>query len=828
MLKHHLVLSARSARRWPVSTVVSVLALAIGLACLLTAYSFVAFLDNAERHFPTAARTFVLTQSFTFVNGTFARNHLTMTPEGAAGALESYFPDVNATRAIPLEGGLSFASGGTAARFTAVAVDADFLDVFPLPFAAGNAASALRAPRSAVLTREAAGRLFGQADPLGKPLVIANGIEATVTGVLDAVPEPSHLGRSESAPLRFDALVSSDVHDEVRRALFGQQGAEMQARSWGGGVAITYLVLPATARVRDVEAQFPDFVERRVPEAERAQMKITFGLLPVRDFLRSSIDDELFSGDFGVSVSSLLLALGALVLGVACVNYANLATARAAMRAHEVGVRKALGAAPHQIAAQHLLESALLTGVAMLTAFAVFRAALPILEKASGLRVGDVLTDGPRIYVFIAAIFTLATLAAGAYPALVLARLDANDALHASLARVGARRLGAWLVGVQFAAASLLVIAVAVVSLQNAKLVRTGLGAVTDPLVLIQNQTSVTKVDSRTLRAELERLPGVKGVTDAANMPWTRLVPITFLSASLEAAAERKRVLVRTVGRDFFRVLDIDLLAGRALDEDLGDADAQGPLASTSRRVVVDRALVEQFGLGSPAEAVGRLLYAPALAGPNAAKPSEIVGVVDNRRFTFRGGGAEGVMYGLGRDLGVTYVRVAAGDVGGALAGIDSAWKRLAPNVAIDRRFFDETFNQAYETFARLNRVFGAMSLMALAISTAGLVGIATLVVGRRRREIGVRKTFGATAAQMTWMLLAAFSRPVVVANLLVWPLAYLAARAYLRAFIDPIALGPAPFLLALAATLGIAWLAVGAQTVRAARLNPADVLHHD
>jgi putative ABC transport system permease protein len=821
-------MAARNARRWPVATAVNVLTLAIGLACFLTAYSFVAFLDRAERHFPNADRTFVLTQSFAFLNGTFARTHITTTPEAAADALESYFPGVNATRAIPLEGGTPFASGGNTARFAAVAVDADFLDVFPLPFAAGDAASALRAPRSAVLTREAAAALFGANDPLGRPLLIANGVAATVTGVIDAVPEPSHLGRSESAPLRFDALVSSDVYDALRSALYGPMIAERQPRSWGGGVAITYLVLPATARARDVEAAFPEFVERRVPESERAQMKITFGLLPVRDFLRSSIDDELFSGDLGVSVSSVLLALGALVLGVACVNYANLATARAATRVREVGVRKALGASPRQVAAQHLFESALLTGVSMLAAFAAFRAALPVLETASGLRVGDVLSDGPRLYVFIAAVVVLATLAAGAYPALALARVDANEALRASRAWPGARRLGAWLVGAQFAAASLLVIAVAVVSLQNAKLVRTGLGAVTDPLVLIQNQSAVTKVDPRTLRAELSRLPGVKGVTEAANMPWTRLVAITFLGVSPDAAAERKRVLVRTVGPGFFRVLDVDVLAGRVLDEDLGDADVQGPLAGASGRVVVDRAFVERLGLGSPAEAVGRLLYGPPFAGPNAAKPSEIVGVVDNRRLTFRGAGAEGVMYGLGRDLEVTYVRVAAGDVGAAVAGIDSVWKRLAPNVAIDRRFFDETFNQAYETFARLNRVFRALSLMALAISIAGLVGIATLIVGRRRREIGVRKTFGATAAQMTFMLLAAFSRPVVVANVLVWPLAYLAARTYLRAFIDPIALGPGPFLLALAATLSIAWLAVGAQTVRAARLKPADVLHRE
>jgi putative ABC transport system permease protein len=206
----------------------------------------------------------------------------------------------------------------------------------------------------------------------------------------------------------------------------------------------------------------------------------------------------------------------------------------------------------------------------------------------------------------------------------------------------------------------------------------------------------------------------------------------------------------------------------------------------------------------------------------------QIIGVVDNRRLTFRGAGAEAVMYSYSTNLDVTYVRIAASDVASALAGIDAAWNRLAPNVAISRRFFDESFNQAYETFASLNQVFRALSLMALAISTAGLVGMATLTVGRRRREIGVRKTFGASTVQMTLMLLKAFARPVVVANVIVWPLAYLAARAYLRAFIDPAALGPGPFVLALAATLGVAWLAVGTQTVRAARLKPADVLRNE
>lgn len=824
MLRHHLTLGLRNARRAPLATAVNVLTLAIGLACFLTAYSFVAFLDRAEAHFPAAGRTYVLTESFAFGND-FVRSNLTSTPEPAAEALEAFFPGVNGTRAIPIAGATSVASGGNATRLTAVAVDADFLDVFPLPFATGDAATALRSPRSAVLTREAAARLFGADDALGRPLTIANGVEATVVGIVAAVPEPSHLGRSASAPVRFDMLVSVDVNDAIRAALT-PTGAPRQNDNWVGGNAITYLVLPDRLRVADIARALPDFVTSRVPASQRESSSIAFGLLPVRDLLRASIDDELFSGDFGVSASSVLLALGALVLAVACVNYANLATARAARRVREVGVRKAIGAGPRQIGVQHLFEAALLTGVALLAAFAVFRAALPLLETASGMDLRAVLLGGAGFYGFLAALAAVATVAAGAYPALVLARVEPIAALRSSLAQLGAKRLAGVLVGAQFAAASLLVIAVTVTWLQNEKLVRTGLGAVADPIVLIETESRMTKVDGAALRAELGRLPQVKGVTQASNLPWTRLVAISLVAASPEAAAERTRVLVKTVGFDFFEVLGIEVLAGRVYSAALGDAEP-GPASASAHRAVVDRAFVEQFGLGSPAEAIGREFYQPGFGG-TASSPTTIIGVVENRRLTFRGAGAEAVVYGLYDNLDFTYVRVSRDDLTGALAGIDGVWKRLAPNVAISRRFFDEAFDQAYERFARLNQVFRALSLMALAISTAGLVGIASLVVGRRRREIGVRKTFGASTAQITALLLNAFGRPVVVANAIAWPIACFAARAYLRAFLDPVALGPAPFALALCVTLGVAWLAVGAQTVRAARLKPADVLRSE
>jgi putative ABC transport system permease protein len=786
----------------------------------------VAYWDRADAHFPDAERIYVLTQSFAMRNGTFARSNLTGTPLSAAAALAAEFPAATIARAGPLGAELSVASGGRAVRVFAAAADPEFLDLFPLPFAAGDARTALGAPRSAVLTRAAAARLFGTDDPLGKPLLVANTIEATVTGVIDAIPEPSHMGDSATAPLRFDVLLTMDVETALREATSGSEFARVLEQNWSGGFVTTYLELPPTLAAADVERQLPGFVTRRVPESERASTDMTFGLLPLRGFLRKSVDDELFSGDVGASVSSILLALGALVLGIACVNYANLAIARAARRLREVGVRKALGAGRAQIGLQHLIEAAALTAVALTLAIALLAVVLPALENASGMRLRAVLLGGGDVWLFVAAVFATATLLAGVYPALAMARVAAIAALRPSFAQLGAKRLAAVLVGAQFAAASLLVIAVTVTSLQNAKLVRTGLGAVSDPLLLVENPTQTTKLDSATLHAELARLPGVTGVTEAANMPWQRLVAISFVSASAEATTERSRVLVRTVGRDFFEVLGIELLAGRAFDPNR-DTIPPGPRGSAPPPGIVDRAFVEQFGLGSPAEAVGRLVYFPGPAG-GAGRPTEIVGVVENRRLTFRGAGAEAVMYGFSENLGVSYVRLAAADVGRALDGIDAVWSRLAPNVAINRRFFDEEFNRAYETFLRLSQVFRALSLMALAIATAGLVGMATLIARRRRREIGVRKTFGASTAQMVAMLLAAFSRPVVIANAIVWPIAYFAARAYLRAFLDPISLSPLPFLLALIVTLAIAWLAVGAQTVQAARLKPADVLRNE
>ena len=558
--------------------------------------------------------------------------------------------------------------------------------------------------------------------------------------------------------------------------------------------------------------------------------QIKHGAISVRDVFSNSANDKTVLNGAGMTISGLLLALGGLVLGVACVNYANLATARAARRTREVGLRKALGAQRRQVAIQSLVEAGLLTMISVAVALAIVQASMPLLRTVIGADLSAILFAGARFWLFLAAVIVVVTLAAGAYPALVLSNVRPVSALRASRAQLGSRWLSALMIGSQFAVASFLLIVVTIATLQNRHLVRTGLSAGSDPIVMIENPPD-TKVDSATLRAELARLPQVKAVSEIAQAPWVSLSG-SLWAKSPDQGAPTKLIMGQVGGFDFFSVFDIPLLAGRVYSREHGDEARDQPNApdgsksSTPQPIVVDRAFVEEFGFASPEAAVDQLVYSP---GNDASNAAQIIGVVENHRFVFFGMmKTTATMYPLRSRLDYQLARVSRDDVAGGLAAIDRVWKHLAPSVAVSRHFVDDYFNEAFEFYLLVSRVLTGLALLAFGISLTGLFGMATLIAGRRMREVGVRKVHGASGGRMVAMLLASFSLPVLVANVVVWPLAYVAARKYLDAFQAPIAVTPVPFLLSLAITLAIAWLAVGTQTLHAARTRPADVLRYE
>ena len=394
----------------------------------------------------------------------------------------------------------------------------------------------------------------------------------------------------------------------------------------------------------------------------------------------------------------------------------------------------------------------------------------------------------------------------------------------------------ALLVGLQFCAASFLLIAVIIMYSQNRDLKQTGFGLKGDPLVVITNPSQFTHVKPEDLRRALERIPQVKGITGTSMSPWSlNSISLNIFARSAEESAVQHTVFNEGVGYDYFKTLDIKLLAGRLFDREHGDdvmRDFASLKASQPVNIVVDPAFAKQMGFASPAVAIDQLVYMPAKLtkafGGKVAQPFRIIGVVDNKPMHFMGLGATSSTFFLTETPTFALVKISGTDVETGRKAIEAAWKTLAPNSPIDLTFMDERFEQSYQVFGQVNEIFGGLALFAFVISSIGLFGMAIQVTGRRLYEIGVRKTLGASTGQIIRMLVTDFSKPVLIANLVAWPLGFVAAKIYLSVFIHRVALTPVPFLLSLAITLAIAWAAVGGLALRAARTKPATVLRYE
>jgi putative ABC transport system permease protein len=827
MLTHYLAVALRKGLRQPVATLAGLGTLALGLASFVAAYAVADFWDSADSRSTNANRTLVATAQFRPREGTFDSGVRPLTNPWLAQYLQADFPRIEAVaRAALLADDSPVRADERTARMRVVGADAAFLDIFDLPFVAGDPRGALREPGSVVLTAAAAQLLYGTEAAVGRTVAVDNAVEGTVTGVLGEIPEPSHMGKSPGAPLAFDMLVSQDL---LWRAGARRFGGDVLAgpENWTNDFVTTYILLPSDGSLTraSLRRQLPDFVSRHAPAAELAAFDLTLDVVPVSRLLSLAVSRTLFPRQTELSVSVIALLLGALVLAVACANFVNLAVARAATRAREVGVRKAIGATARQVAAQHLVEVALLAAVALAVALAVLCAIAPKLDAALGVQIRAVVV-GPAPWLALLALLATVTVAAGAYPAFLLARSAPMAALRLGRSRGGSSRLGMWLVGAQFTVVAFLAIAVSVVYLQNRELAKTGLGLASDPLLIVENDASVTGVAQATLRDEIAKLPGVVSSTLMITPPWTDPNAVLPFATTRDAGAPLRSALVYVVGEDFFSTLGIPLLAGRDFDaQRAGDVAAYGRPPTDTQRVVASRALADELGLaGGPEALIGRSFYSPA------GFAYEVVGVVENSVLSISAQAGPRPRIYLFNPVEMNYhvVRLARSDVAGAVAAIDALWRRVAPNVAIERRFADDYFDESYAAFARLDRAFTAFALVAAAIALTGLVAVTLSVTKRRGAEIGVRKVFGGSTKEMVLMLLAGFARPVIIGNLVAWPFAYAAAEAYLRVFLNPIELTAAPFVACLGATLAIAAFAIGRQTLSAASANPAAVLRQE
>jgi putative ABC transport system permease protein len=670
--------------------------------------------------------------------------------------------------------------------------------VFTWPLTRGDTATALADPFSVVVTGPVARRYFGDEDPLGQNLTLhveGHMVDLTVTGIMESVPRRSHI--------HPELIVSFKTWDALMDP--GMNG-------WGNNRFLTYLLLEPEADAGRLAARLDDFRNRHFPEGQRLS---TLQLQKLTDIhLLSHLDSEAEpNGDMNhvliFSISALLL------LGIACVNFINLATARAGTRAREVGVRKVVGANRAELIHQFFRESLLLAAVSLVLALALSWAALPWFNELTGkpFSVGVILD--PAVMAAMAGMFLFVGLAAGVYPALVLSAFRPGVVLQGNFTRRGrALNLRSVMVVLQFAVSIGLIICMGVVGRQLDFVRTQSLGFDKDQHVVLPfDDQMADNIDS--IKSRLRAHPGIVSATASKHMPFDRLRDsagaFTMSGDSFELTPSVIKIL--RVDYDYIPTFGMKLAAGRNFSRDHG--------TDVGEAFILNESAVRTLGWGSAGEALGQPFGYGRLRG-------RVIGVVRDVHFESLHHRIPPLVLLLRNDQMVQMaVRLRPGDLPGTMAFLKDLWHDYRPQYPFSYQFLDDRFDQLYRAEDKLHDLFQVFAGLAVFVACLGLFGLAAFAAEQRTREIGIRKVLGATTGQILGLFSRELTRWVVAANLIAWPAAWFIMREWLESFPYRAELSPWLFVAAAGTALTLAVLTVAGQAWRSARHNPVDSLRN-
>jgi len=808
MFPNYLTSAVRAARRHLGYTAINVIGLAVGIAvCLLiTLYvrhelsydDFHAEVDRIYRVITQGDRSAAPVASWPAIREIMQQN--------SALSVAAFFDNPTVVR-----------NETTRANEEVIVAQPSFFDIFTFPLRAGSAEEALAEPRTAVLTPDMAEKYFGDDDPVGQTLEVSGllgsdrTLQVQVTGVLEPVPHASHF---HPKILVSWATVESAFN-------FSEQ---MRDR-WGSHGFRAYLKVPAGASPDQLAEKFTQ--QGRAKAGERWP-GVTLDLQPLTSIhLYSDLENEL-EPNGSITYVYLFGVVALFVLVLACVNFVNLATARAGERAREIGVRKTVGAMRGQIATQFLAESSVLAGMALVGAIGLVTAALPVFRALTAIPVQASVLAEPFTIGALLAITALAALGAGGYPAFILSRFDPTAVLggrsHRSSGRGGSPTLRKGLVVFQFTVAVVLIAGTLVAYGQLDYLQSVRLGFDQEQVVTLSRPPAGSTA-TQAFRDRVAQQAGVQTVSGASDELPTRIGGrdnYAFDGLGLPAS-QYHPMRVMAVDYDLFETLGVSMVAGRTFQRSRG---------TDSSAVVLNQTAYEQLasdlpaGERSPEAVLGRVLD----AGWPIEDPT-VIGVVEDFHVASLRTRIAPVVFVLPNDnmsVDTYYLRTRSGQASEVLSDVRTIWGQAFPDAPFNYSFVDQAFDATYRAERRLGTLFGVFAGLALFIAGLGLFGLAAFTAQQRTREIGIRKAVGATAGQIVRLLSKDFAVLVGIGVAVAVPVAYIALEWWLSTFAYHIDLGVGVFLVAGGSALLVALLTVGTQAYRAAQTDPATTLRDE
>jgi len=805
MLKNYLTIAVRNLMRHKAYMLINIAGLSIGMACTMIILLWVQYELSYDRYHEHADRIYRLA---TYIDFGKWQGKLAVSNFPAGPYLKRHVPEVlEAVRLQKIRDKLQVQFNGKQFFEKDIFIaDESVFDVLSFRLIRGDPKSALNTGSGVVVTENIAKKYFGSDDPIGKIINLENKYPLTVTGVMANLPPNSHF--SVNILISFNVMI--EFYPDHYKKVMG---------NWTKGIDnYTYLLLQKDCDVAELEKKFPALIEDHAGEIlKRLGGKMAFFLQPLRRIhLHSKLKAELSeNGDAAYVYAHIFVALFILIM--ACTNFMNLSTARAADRTKEVGIRKVLGAHRFQLINRFLVESILLSIISLIIALVLVELSLPLFSSltASPLNLRFVavyrLLGGLVALLFFVAIF------AGSYPAVFLSVFQParvlSDSFHTGLSGTRFRNL---LVVLQFTISIALIAGTGIIFKQIQYMQQKNLGFDQEQVLILRAIDDSILKSVAALKDELKNHTGITHVALSSHVPGQAPSFIVFIPEGFND--DQSQLMDRiSIDSDFIPTMGIQIKAGRNfLPEFAGDH---------RQAVLINETAARQFGWEYP---IGKTIDLP-IPDTDQKVTKSVVGVVQDFH-----------MESLHKVIRPIYIekernryryislKLKTQTIPNTLAFLRERLKQIDPAQAFDYFFLDQTFARQYEADKKLGQIFSCFTLLAIFIACLGLFGLASFIAEKCTKEIGIRKALGASVPNIVLLLSKEWTKWVLAANIIAWPAAYLAMDRWLQNFAYRVDMGLGVFILSAIVVLMMALLTVGYQATKAARTNPVEALRYE